>query len=95
LWRAFWIWGVLGMAIAMTVFVGLGAAFAAAATFSPTLVVAVQLFILLGYAGFSSLVLWRSAKDPKESGIHALAKVYAVMSFAFWLCVVGLALAFR
>lgn len=91
LWQAFWIGSVAGTAIVVAIFSALAPALSAS-SINPGLARALVLGISLGYAVFSSVGVWRCARDPKGSPLHALAKVYAVISVIAWLILVVTAL---
>lgn len=94
LWQAFWLCGVLGMAIVLALFAYFGKALSAFGV-GPNLSALLQVALLVGYASFSSVGVWRCAKDPKGSSLHALARVYAALSLISWLIVAAIALLFR
>ena len=94
LWQAFWLGAVAGTTIVIVAFVQL-ASVLSASTIGPVLSRPFLVGILLGYAVFSSVSVWQCARNPKGSPLHALARVYAVLSMAVWVLLAVTALLWR
>jgi len=91
LWQAFWFCGIGGG-------VGILTVMPSAISGTPLSVVPAQLLfatLLIVYASFASVSIWRCAGTRVVSPLRALAKVYAVVSLPLWIVLTFLALMFQ
>jgi hypothetical protein len=51
--------------------------------------------IVLGYAAFASVSIWRCAGSGEVSPLGALAKVYAVLSLILWVILMVIGVTFQ